>query len=97
MFVRAGSLVPFMPYDPMDTVGVGTRSFYPRVGVRVYPGAAAGSTAFYEDDGMTLAWTNTTTPIASSGDAAGTAEQAGALRGVEAAATAPAGASWTSF
>jgi len=51
MYVRAGAVVPFLPFDPDDTVGVGSRLNYPRIGARIYPGLSSAAGALYEDDG----------------------------------------------
>lgn len=55
VFVKAGAIIPGIPVRHGDTVGVARRQYRTLV-LTVYPGAAAGRTEIYEDDGETTAY-----------------------------------------
>jgi alpha-glucosidase (family GH31 glycosyl hydrolase) len=52
--VRAGAVIPRIPYNPSDTIAVARRD-YTHLVFEVYPGGpSSGQTTVYEDDGETL-------------------------------------------
>ena len=64
VFVRGGAIIPSIPVMPGDTIAVASRP-YANLIFTVYPGADAGTTQVYEDDGVTTGylqghfiWTN---------------------------------------
>jgi alpha-glucosidase (family GH31 glycosyl hydrolase) len=53
IFFRGGVVVPRVPVYTGQTVGVASRQ-YTELDFYIYPGAAAGGTSVYEDDGVSL-------------------------------------------
>eukprot|EP01138_Halocafeteria_seosinensis_P006367 gb/GECG01006509.1/.p1 GENE.gb/GECG01006509.1/~~gb/GECG01006509.1/.p1 ORF type:complete len:904 (+),score=86.49 gb/GECG01006509.1/:1-2712(+) len=57
IFVKAGSVIPQITYDPDDVLGVAKRN-YQTLHFDVYPGSGQGSRMVYEDDGESLDYMN---------------------------------------
>lgn len=55
VFVRAGAIIPTVPLQDGDTIGVASRQ-YTDLEFNIYPGATSGSVRVYEDDGNTTAY-----------------------------------------
>jgi alpha-glucosidase (family GH31 glycosyl hydrolase) len=53
IFVRAGAIIPMLPYKTAATLGSGIMKSYPELEFWVYPPALTSTTNMYEDDGMT--------------------------------------------
>lgn len=55
IFAKAGAVLPGIPYDEHDVIGVAQRA-YTNLTFTIVPGAPAGSVAVYEDDGLSYGY-----------------------------------------
>jgi len=57
VFVRAGAIIPKIPVNPGDTIGLARRQYTTLV-IQVYPGKPQNSINLYEDDGFSTDYVN---------------------------------------
>lgn len=59
IFIKGGSIIPQIPYNPADVLGVAKRT-YTSLHFDIAPGSTQGSQVVYEDDGESLDYTRGT-------------------------------------